>query len=139
MADMAQIREGLRANLAAIDGCQVSAYILEQPTPPTLMVVGPDEVTYDLSMHRGLDHLIIVVQGLVGSPSDVGRQKTLDKWLAPTGATSVKAAVESDITLGGLSVAARVARVSGYRIYPLPNSGATLGAEWFVAIHNPGS
>jgi hypothetical protein len=139
MADLAAIREGLRANLAAITGCQVSAYMLSNPTTPSLQVNGPDEIIYDLSMQRGLDQMTVVVQGLVGSPTDIGRQVVLDQWLAPTGAKSVKAAIEADHTLGGLVAGTRVARVSGYRVYVLPNQGATLGAEWFVDIHNPGS
>lgn len=139
MATLAQIREGLKTNLSAIEGCQVSAYMLSNPTTPSLQVNGPDEITYDLSMHRGLDEMTVVVQGLVGSPTDIGRQVVLDEWLAPNGSKSVKAAIEADHTLGGLVAGARVARVSGYRVYALPNQGATLGAEWFVDIHNPGS
>jgi hypothetical protein len=138
MADLAEIREGLRANLSTITDCQVSAYMLSTSVSPSLQVIGPDEVTYDLSMHRGLDFMTIVIQGIVGSPTDQGRQVVLDQWLAPTGDKSVKTAVEADHTLGGLVASTRVARVSGYRIYPL-QTGLTLGAEWFVEIHNPGS
>lgn len=139
-ATLAQIREGLRANLAAYlePDVQVSAYMLDNGTYPSVQVNGPDDGTYDLTMQRGLDHMTIVVQGLVGSHTDIGRQKQLDEWLAPTGSSSVKAAIESDATLAGLVVAARVVRFNGYRIYSLPNSGPVLGAEWFVSVHNTG-
>jgi hypothetical protein len=33
---LTQIREGIAANLAVLDGCQVSAYMLSNPTPPTI-------------------------------------------------------------------------------------------------------
>lgn len=130
---LTQIREGLAANLAAIDGCQVSAYMLSNPTPPTVHVY-PGDIDYDLAMHRGLDKWTLTVQAFVGMVSDQGAQVKLDAFLAPSGATSVKAAVESDKTLGGLVSDLQVVSCSGYRVYARESGGPVLGAEWTVEV-----
>ena len=90
MADLEPIREGLAANLAAITDCQVSAYMLARPSPPTLQVMGPDEIEYDTAFARGGDSLRMIVQGFVGAVDGKGAQKRLDQWLAGSGAQSVK-------------------------------------------------
>lgn len=142
-ATLAQIREGLRVRLATIPNVQTSAYMLGQVTPPTLQVMGPDEVQYDLAFHRGLDQWTLIVQGFVGAVADVGAQTNLDLWLAPSGSLSVKAAIEGDRSaagaLGGLVQDLTVTTSSGYRIYQLDNSGPVLGAEWTVSVLNTGT
>lgn len=141
MATLTEIREGLAANLEAIGGCQVSAYMAEAPLTPGLYVIGPDAIDYDLAMHRGLDHWTIVIQGFTGPSSDRGKQMILDEWLAPSGSSSVKAAVESDQTLGGALTGViggvRVARVEAYRDYQLTNGTVLFGAAWFVDVFSP--
>jgi len=114
MATITQIREGLAANLAALNGFQVSAYTLSNPTPPAIQVL-PGEITYDLAMHRGLDEVVMLVQAFVALSSDIGSQKRLDELLDPTGADSLKTAVESDKTLGGLVGSVHVTDATGYR------------------------
>jgi hypothetical protein len=137
-ATLAEIRAGLEVRLATIAGVQTSAYMLDSPMPPTLQVMGPDEVSYDLAMARGLDLWRLIVQGFVGSPMDQGAQVNLDEWLAPAGAKSVKAAIEADGTLGGKIQGLHVEKASGYRLYQLENRGSVLGAEWTIQIYNRG-
>ena len=133
---MTQIRSGLNTALSAISGVQTSAYMLDAPVPPLLQVMGPEVVEYDDAMQRGLDTYTVVVQAFAGTPEQQAAQDTVDAWLAPSGSSSVKAAVESDITLGGIVASARVVRANGYRIYDLPHQGRTLGCEFFVEIYN---
>lgn len=129
---MAAIREALRAALRTIPGCQVSAYLLANPTLPSLMITA-GEVEYDTAMARGLDTWTLLVQGMVALTTDEGQQKQLDKWRASSGAESVKAAVESDRTLGGVVQDARVVMVSEDRVYGIdPN--LRLGCEWTVRV-----
>ena len=87
MATITQIREGIAANLRALDGFQISAYELTNPTPPTIWVI-PGDVNYDRAMHRGLDEIEMLVQALVVLSADIGSQVRIDELLAPTGATS---------------------------------------------------
>jgi hypothetical protein len=141
-ATLQQIRQGIATNLGTLadapQGIQISAYILDNPSPPCLYVMGADEITYDLAMQRGLDQWRIVIQGFVGGVTDIGAQVRLDEWLAPTGDDSVKQAIESDKTLGGLIADISVVSSSGYRLYHVESQAATLGADWVCSIYNTG-
>jgi hypothetical protein len=130
---VAQIREGLAANLAGIAGVQVSAYMLANPTPPTIHVY-PGQIEYDGAMIRGVDRWTMIVQAFVGLVSDIGAQVKLDTFIAPSGAGSVKAGLEADRTLGGLVQSLRVTECSGERVYVREGAGPVLGAEWQVQI-----
>ena len=141
-ANLAAIRAGLAANLNTLTGApgnvQVSAYMLSNPTPPTLQVMGPDHIDYDLAMQRGVDELAIIVQGFVGAITDIGAQTNLDLWLAGAGGLSVKAALESDRTLSGSVDDSYVESASGYKIYQLDSQAQVLGAEWTVRLRVAG-
>lgn len=133
MPELSVIREGLAANLAALKGVQVSAYMLANPTPPACHVV-PGETNYDTAMGRGADQWILRIQAFVAHSGDIGSQKLLDRMLASSGAQSVKAAVESDKTLGGMVDDLRVRRTGGYQTYIREGAPNVLGAEWEVEI-----
>ncbi len=139
-ATLAEIRAGIAANLAAVYGVtvQTNAYALGNPTPPTIEVLGPEDVEYDQSLARGLDRWTLTVRGLVGDVADVGAQVNLDLWIAGTGTDSVKAAIEADKTLGGKVESLWVESCTGYQIYQLDNRGTALGAEWSVVVFNTG-
>ena len=133
MATIAQIREGIATNLATIADVQVSAYMLAQPTPPAIHVL-PGEISYDRASARGLDEVMMLVQAFVAFSSDIGAQKRLDTMLAPSGAGSVKAAIESDPTLGGTVSDLHVRSASGYRSLLVEGRGLVLVVEWTVYI-----
>lgn len=137
---LASVRAGLAANIkAAIRDAQCNGYLLASPTAPGFEVE-PSEVQYDLAMGRGVDEWTLIVRGFVGDASDIGAQKQLDAWLASSGAVSVKAAIESDRTLGGAASTLRVTQAAGYRKYGAPGSNITyLGAEWTVVVDGPGA
>lgn len=139
-ATLAEIRAGLETRLATIPNVNTAAYMSDSPNDLTLQVMGPDLIEYDLAMHRGLDRWTIIIQAFSGSPDSTAAQENLDSWLAPTGANSVKAAIEGDATLGGIVQGARVMRSSGYRVYDFPNQGGKmLGTEFFIDVYNTGN
>lgn len=130
---VAELREGLRARLDTIPNVQASAYMIANPSPPALEVV-PDEIDYDLTMGRGGDTWRFIVRCYASAASDIGGQKRLDTLLAPAGASSVKAAVEADATLGGKAEDTRVVSATGYRIFQRAGGPELLGCEWTVEI-----
>ena len=130
---MAELRVALAANLDTITDTQVSAYMLSNPTPPVIHLF-PAAVEYDLAMRRGLDKVILTVQAFVGFTTDIGAQKRLDLMLQSAGATSVKAAAESDKTLGGKAQDLRVIAMSGYKVFVVAGRPDVLGAEWNIEI-----
>lgn len=134
MASLSAIRAGLAANLAGLAE-QVSPYMLANPSPPTLQVMGPENIDYLVTMDRSASRWTVIVQGFVpGEIGDVPAQELLDAWLSDAGAYSVRLALESDTTLGGACEDVTVVASRGYMVYVLEGRGATLGCEWVVDI-----
>jgi hypothetical protein len=133
-----EIREGLATNLASIPNVQVSAYVLGNPTMPAIEVVpgweGRDGIDYDKTFRRGLDALVFTVRAMVGTPTDIGAQKRLDRMISPTGEDSIKAAVEADGTLGGVVEDLHVTSCSGYKAFARDGGTVALGANWRVEV-----
>lgn len=137
MFDLEVVRRGLCANMRALadrEDCQLVPYALSEPTPPTIQVMGPDEIAYDVAMQRGGDSIMMVVHAFVAYGMDQGAQIKLDRLLSSSGDSSVKGAVESDTTLGGEVDDLRVVSSSGYQMYPRSDNRVVLGAEWTVQI-----
>jgi hypothetical protein len=137
MATLADIRAGLAQALSAIPGVQANAYATSAPTPPCFFVQ-PDDITYDTALRRGYDTWRMRVTGLAALTFSEGGQMVLDQWLATAGANSVKAALETDVTLGGVAETLTVQSVTGYRTYQREAGGVALGAEWTVLVYARG-
>lgn len=135
MATMAEIREGLAANLSSIQDVQVSAYMLSAPTPPAMHIF-PSEIEYDQAQQRGLDIVTMTVQAFVALGVDIAAQITLDELLAQSGVRSVKTAVEADSTLGGKVQDVHVTAATGYQPFPTKDGGAILACSWTVLVYD---
>lgn len=129
-----QIREALATRLEAIAGTQVSAYLLGNPTPPTLQVIS-GEITYDESCGSGAEQgYQFKVQAMVGVPGDIGAQKRLGEYSDARGSKSVNATIAADKTLGGVVDNAHVESASEEKIYELPGAPAVIGREWLIEV-----
>lgn len=135
MATLKEIREGLALNLrTSINEIQATGYMMSDPTPPSAEIV-PTRVEYDLAMARGLDRLSFIVRIFVSFTQDLGAQMKLDEYLAPSGARSVKVALESDVTLGGTVDDLHVTEQSGYQTWAREGHPFVLGADWMVEVY----
>jgi len=133
MADMTAVREALAANLSVIPNVQVSAYMLANPSPPAIhLYPGPTE--FHQAMGGGAEFWSFTVQAFVALVSDIGSQQRLDRMLASDGPDSVRAALESDPTLGGECDDLIVTERTGYQIFSPQGRGEILGAEWSVRV-----
>ena len=94
------VRSGLAAALDTITGLRTFEYVPDSLTPPAA-VVEPLEVTYHSSMQNGLQEFRAYVLVILGRMADRSSQARLDAYVAQSGASSVKAALETDKTLGG--------------------------------------
>lgn len=133
MPSLEDIRTGLATNLAGVTGLAESPYLLSNPTPPACEIQ-PGPIEYDQAFRRGLDRWTLTVRVFVGPSSDIGAQKRLDTMLAPAGTDSIKAALESDRTLGGMVDDLQVTRCEGYRVFVREGAPSVLGAEWTVVV-----
>lgn len=91
----------LRVAVAAAAGSAVSTwdltclpYVPDDISPPVLFV-RPDPVTFDLTMARGTDEVLLSILLLVSRSEDRDSQDFLDSFLDGGGASSVKTAVEA--------------------------------------------
>lgn len=133
MASISTIRAGIATNLATIAGLRTSAWIPDQINPP-IAVVKPDSISYDTAFGRGLDTMEFSVLCIVGRVDERSAQATLDAYCATTGTASIKAAIESDATLGS---AISDLRVTEMRNYTSLNVGDVtyLAAEFAVTVY----
>jgi hypothetical protein len=112
-ASIAAIRAGLAARAATISGLRTYAYMAPKPEPPALCVL-PTRGDYDRTMNSDDTDYQFDLWVYV-SPSDLPRaQEAIDEYLAPSGAKSVRAAINADQTLGGVVDGCRVTGWSAY-------------------------
>jgi hypothetical protein len=104
---MTDLRVGLSNRLATITGLRSTATIPDNPAPPVAVVM-PGRVSYDTAFGRGSDEYEFTIMLIVGRVADRASQTTLDTYCASSGATSVKAAIEGDRSLGGKALDCRV-------------------------------
>jgi hypothetical protein len=112
-ATFSGLRTALAAQLATIRGLRTAATVPDNPAPPVAVIV-PVNVEYDTSFGRGTDTYTFSVLLIVGRMSERAAQTTLDAYINPTGATSIKAAINADPTLGGACQSARVTNMVNY-------------------------
>jgi len=101
------VRNGLKANLGAIKSLRIYDLVPDVIVPPCA-IVGQLDFTFDLNNSRGLDQANLDVFIIVQRFSERTGQDALDKYLAGSGVNSIKAAIESDLTLGGACNTLRV-------------------------------
>lgn len=136
MASIVDIRDGLAANLATITGLRALSYMPDRVSVPSA-IVGEVGIVFDGAFARGLDTITISIRVYVSKASDRAGQDKLDGYLAGSGATSLKAAIQSDLTLGGACQTLQVSAVSGYGVYEVGGTDY-LGAEFTVTVYARG-
>jgi hypothetical protein len=106
------VRDGLKTRLQTITGLRVFDLIPDLVTPPAA-IVGQLDFTFDIANARGLDQATCDVYVIVQRLSERAGQDKLDEFLAGSGASSIKAAIEGDKTLGGAVNTLRVTSAEG--------------------------
>ena len=133
MASLSSIRSGIATNLGNISSLTVFGFVPDSIEPPTAVVGVVDNIEYDSTMARGADTYSIPVFLYVSRVDAQDSQDTLDAFLASTGSSSVKAQVESDITLGGEAQSVRVVEADNYGVYTINNIDY-LGCEFTIEV-----
>lgn len=133
MASLTNIRNELKNNLANITSLSVYGYVPDSIEPPTAIIGVMDAIDYDASMQRGADKYEIPIYLYVSRVDAQDSQETLDGYLASSGASSVKAQVESDSSLNGEAQSVRVVSASNYGVYTINNIDY-LGVEFIVEV-----
>jgi hypothetical protein len=116
-----QVRDGLKTRLQTITGLRAYDLIPDTVVPPCA-VVGQLDFTFDIDNARGLDQAQVDVLVIVQRFSERAGQDKLDAYLAGSGSTSIKAAIEGDRTLGGT---VNTLRVTGAEAGTYDSQGVT--------------
>jgi hypothetical protein len=133
MANITNLRSGIKTNLQTITGLRVADTIPDQINPP-IALVELQTVDFDKAMHHGTTAYNFRVVVLVARQSERSGQNKLDAYVASTGSASVKLAIESDRTL---SVAAFDCFCQGVTSYGVTSVGEVnyLSAEFQVLVY----
>lgn len=127
------IHAALRTSLATVPGLRVADHLPEQIAPP-LAVIQLESVQYHRAMQGGSSEWQFLVALIAGRMGDRAAQVQLDGWIAYSGTTSIRAAIESDPTLGGTCQTLIVNEMVSVR--PLSLGDASyLSCEFSVTVH----
>jgi hypothetical protein len=127
VSSLPEVRAGLADRLRTISGLRVLGYVPGSISPPVAVVIpgnpgesgrAADAIAYDSTMANGSHDYRFSIKVLVGTVVDESAQARLDEYVATEGIRSIKAAVEADMSLGGVASWARVSSVTHYGIVP---------------------
>lgn len=110
MSDITAMAQGIANNLATISGIRTYAEIPDNPNLPAA-VVSLNSISYDQAFQGGLVEYNFAVTVIVSRATERRAQQRVHD-LVQTGTGSVKAAIESDTTLGGSAIDARVTEMA---------------------------
>ena len=101
-ATVSQVMTGLATRLGTISGLRTYTYMPDQLNPPVGFPI-IESVDYHKSFAGGDVQMRCSVFVIVGRYLDRTAHASLDGYLSYSGATSIRAAIEGDRTLGGVA------------------------------------
>jgi len=100
-ATVSQVADGIKVRLATVSGLRTFSYQPEQLNPPVAFPV-LESVEYHRAFGGGDVQMRWQIFVIVGRYLDRVAHSNLDGFLSYSGATSLRAAIEGDQTLGGV-------------------------------------
>ena len=100
-ATVSQVADGIKVRLATVSGLRTFSYQPEQLNPPVAFPV-LESVEYHRAFGGGDVQMRWQIFVIVGRYLDRVAHSNLDGFLSYSGATSLRAAIEGDKTLGGV-------------------------------------
>lgn len=132
MATISQIRSGLSTRLATITGLRSGPTIPDNVNPP-FAIVAPSSVDYHRAFNNALSTYNFTVTLVVGRVSERTAQNSLDAYCSPSGASSIRVAIEGDKTLGGVVFDTIVTGMRNYGSVTI-GENTYLAAEFDIAV-----
>lgn len=132
MAQISELRQGIATNLANISGLRTGSTIPANVNPP-FAIIAPASVDYHKAFFNGLSTYNFTVTLVVGLASERTAQNSLDAYCSPTGASSIRRAVELDKTLGGKAFDCIVSGMRNYGSISLGDN-TYLAAEFDLVV-----
>ena len=91
---------GLATNLATVSGLNAFSFLPDSFGTPAAVTSIMAVEYHESGGQEGIIEAVVTL--LVARTDAAASQKTMQQFMDPTGATSIKTAIESDCTLGGL-------------------------------------
>jgi hypothetical protein len=134
MATLSEIRDGIATNLATITGLRTKGIIPGQVNPP-YAVITPEGIDYHRSFNNGFNTYNFTITVVVGQADSRSAQNTLDAYCTPSGASSIRSAIESDKTLSGKAFDVMVSEMRNYGSTTIGET-TYLAAEFTCAVQS---
>lgn len=131
MASITALRTGLATNLLTAN-VRSSATLPDLVNPPFALIV-PAGVSYHRAFNNALSEYTFTVTLIVGRASERSAQNALDAYCSATGSSSIRLAIESDKTLGGVAYAVVVTEMRNYGATTIGET-TYLAAEFNVVV-----
>jgi hypothetical protein len=126
------IRKGMADNLGAIANIRVYEEVPDNPVMPCALIF-LERASYNESFARGLTLYEFSVRVIVTRVTERRAQRRLDEFI-DNGATSLKTALESDLTLDGAAFDATVTSLSAVGSVTIGET-TYLAATFEVTVH----
>ncbi|MBW0117025.1 hypothetical protein [Pseudonocardia abyssalis] len=109
--NIAALMDELGEALKSIEGLRVYPYYIDRVAPPAAVVGWPEPITFDETFGRGSDRLTLPVHVVVGKVDARSARDELSLFLAGSGPSSIKQALDNGTYLNADAVTVREARV----------------------------
>jgi hypothetical protein len=133
-ATVSSLRTGLATALGTIANLRVYELVPDNPQHPSA-IIRIDRVEFDSTMARGSDEFAFVITVVVGRADDRAAQMKLETYVAGSGSQSIKTAIESDPTLGGIAMACRVQAAQNIGSLERPDGTSLLAVDFVVSVY----
>lgn len=133
-ATVTEVKEGLATRLDTITGLRAFAYQPDQLNAPIAFPM-LDNILYHRTMRTALTEMSFTVTVIVCKADSRSAQKQVDPYVSASGASSVKAALEGDRTLGGKVDDLIVTSAGGYQIINAED-GDYLSVDFSVTVYS---
>jgi hypothetical protein len=127
---ISDLRQGLVNNLQTITGLRVIPTLPDVVNPPQALIA-LDKIDYQQQNNNSMNVYTFKITIVLGRVSERTAQQNLDVLVAPTG---VKAAIESDRTLGGFAYEVNIQALDAYGAISI-NGIDYLSAEFSVLVY----
>lgn len=116
--DLALVRKNMATAVGAISGIQALPSLVGAIVAPAWISGEPQEILYHQTFSASaLNGIVLVGRIYASRADDLAGQALLDGYLAPTGVTSIPAAIEADKTLAGACKTLIVERAHSYGMW----------------------
>jgi hypothetical protein len=132
---MSDLRQGLAEALRAIPSLRVYELLPDNPNPPGV-AISLDRVVYDSVFARGCDEYEFTVHLFVARGDDRSAQVRIEDYVAGSGPSSIKAAIEADPTLGGVAQTVRVSEARNIGTQDRADGTSLMIVDFTVTIHS---